>query len=53
MKLFIGIDPGKDGGITLLRDDAEIVYCAAFPLVDNVLEPRAMFKLFWAPSFFV
>ncbi len=29
--LFIGIDPGKSGGISAVDDDGGIVYCKKFP----------------------
>lgn len=42
----VGIDPGRDGALAVVADDGKILWCQAFPLVENTLEPGPLFEMF-------
>jgi len=45
-KTYIGIDPGKDGAISVVDQDSNILFREKFPLVGDQLEPGPMFDFF-------
>ncbi len=42
--VFVGIDPGKSGGIVVLNEDGTIEHCAAMPVVDGGFDFQAWVK---------
>jgi crossover junction endodeoxyribonuclease RuvC len=46
--VFIGIDPGKKGGIALIKDDGRLLATLVMP--DNVGDIRKWLEQWWDPS---
>ena len=42
--VFVGIDPGKSGGIVVLNEDGTIEHCAVMPVVDGGFDFHAWVK---------
>ena len=45
-KYFIGIDPGKSGGISLISNDGELIYKAPFDQTTKEYDPNILFGIF-------